>query len=384
MKGKTSMSPIRASASALAVALFLAVPARADLDRGMTYFKAGRYVEAAAEFQSLVDHSTRYDYGFFMLGNCFLKLSRLDDAERDFKKALEIDARKFEYHYGLASAYLAGRRYPDALLTLASAEPLVDDSGRYAFHSLRGFALAAQENWKEAVPDLERAAALKKSPPVLDQLGKAYHGLGLDEKAARVLRESAALSPDDPETFRLLAEALLDQAAATPGEEGKKGLYEDALRSAQRFRSSSPAGWEGTNLVGRAALGARDFKIAAESMRQVLALKPDHCYAMINLAKCSIADERWKDAEMLLLDAARCAPKLALVQEILAFVLFKEDRLEDSLEACKRADALQPSPATRDCVAAAKGRVEQAGSGAAEERERRKKIEEYLKKHRDR
>jgi len=333
----------------------------ADLDRGMTYFKAGKHVEAAAEFQSLVDHSNGYDYGFFMLGNCFLKLGRLDEAEKSFRKALELKAARFEYHHGLASAYLAQRRYAEALQVLAAAETLVDDGSRYAFHSLRGFALAAQENWRDAVTDLERSAALKVSPPVLNQLAKAYFGLGASDKAAQALRQSLTLAPSDPQAWTLLAETLLDQAAAAAGEEDKRSLYVEALRAAQRFQSTGAPGFEGANLVGRAALGAGDIPLAEEALRQVLSAKPDHCYAMINLAKCAIAVEKWKDAEARLTEASRCAPKLAVVPETLAFVYLKENRLRDSLEACRRADALQSTPATQRCVRDAGARLEQGG-----------------------
>jgi len=344
-------------ALALALVIVSSWEIRADLERGMTYFKAGKYVEAAAEFQTLVDHSTGYDYGFFMLGNCFLKLGRLEEAETSFKKALQFDAARFEYHHALASANLAQRRYPEALQALAAAEPLVDDSSRYAFHSLRGFALAAQENWKDAVVDLERAAALKTSPAVLNQLAKAYYGLGDSAKAAEVVRRALALAPSDAQALRLLAETLLDQAAAAATEADKRALYVEALRTAQRFQSMAGPGPEGDNLVGRAALGAQDIALAEEALRQVLAAKPDQCYAMINLAKCAIAEERWKDAETRLLDAGRCAPKLPVVPETLAFVYLKQGRLRDSLEACRRADALHSSPSTQRCVQDAEARL---------------------------
>jgi len=344
-------------AAALAVLVVAPRDALADFERGMTYFKAGKHVEAAAEFQALVDHSKGYDYGFFMLGNCFLKLGRLDEAERSLRRALELKAARFEYHHGLASVYLAQRRYQDALQALALAEPLVDDTSRYAFHSLRGFALAAQESWKDAVGDLERSAALRTSPPVLNQLAKAYYGLAESDRAAVVLRQSLTLAPSDPPAWKLLAEVLLEQAAAAPDVEEKRALFVEALRAAQRFQSTGGAGFEGANLVGRAALGAGDIPLAEEALRQVLLAKPDHCYATINLAKCAIAEERWKDAETLLEDASRCAPKLAVVPETLAFVYLKEDRLRDSLEACRRADALQSSASTQECVRAAEARV---------------------------
>ncbi len=345
----------------------------------MGFFKAGKYVEAVAEFQALVDHSPRYGYGYFMLGNCLLKLQRLEEAERSFRKALELDSGKFEYRYGLASSLLAGRRYAEAVAALTSAESLLTEPDRYAFHSLRGFALAGERDWRGAADDLERAAALKPSAAVLTQLGRAHFGLGDIDKAVRDFEESVRIDPSDADTLRLLAEAQLDRAAAAVDDEAKKTLYSAALHAAQRLSTLRPSSHEGPNLVGRAALGARDLTMADEAFRHVLSLKPDHCYAMVNLSKCAIAEERWDQAEKRLLDAARCGPKLAVIPETLSFVYAKRGKLRESLDACRRADALQPTESTRACIAAAQDRLDRA---TTDEADRRRKVEEYEHKHR--
>ncbi len=57
--------------------LFAAMPAAmADFDAAMGHFKAGKFLEAASEFQTLVDQSPEYADGYFMLGVCFMKTSK--------------------------------------------------------------------------------------------------------------------------------------------------------------------------------------------------------------------------------------------------------------------------------------------------------------------
>ena len=93
-------------AATLGAALVLVAPlsARADFETGMNYFKSGKYVEAAAEFQALVDSSPEYDYGYFILGLSFLQLGKAQDALNNFQKAIDLNGDKFEYHKGLADA----------------------------------------------------------------------------------------------------------------------------------------------------------------------------------------------------------------------------------------------------------------------------------------
>jgi len=58
----------------VAIALLGVSLAGAELDQALTDYKSGRYAEAAAGFQALVDRAPSYDYGFFMLGLSYFKL----------------------------------------------------------------------------------------------------------------------------------------------------------------------------------------------------------------------------------------------------------------------------------------------------------------------
>ena len=62
----------KSACAAMALALIAAsssLPARADAEEALADFKAGRYLEAAAEIQAVVDRSPGYAYGYFLLGH---------------------------------------------------------------------------------------------------------------------------------------------------------------------------------------------------------------------------------------------------------------------------------------------------------------------------
>ena len=88
----------------LLTAVATAPLATADFDQALDDFKRGKFVEAAAGFQEIVDQQPEYDYGWFLLGMSFLKMKKFDDAESSIQKAIDLNGERFEYHLGLANA----------------------------------------------------------------------------------------------------------------------------------------------------------------------------------------------------------------------------------------------------------------------------------------
>ena len=343
--------------SAVAIAAILVLPlasvARADFEQAMNYFKSGKYVEAAAEFQTLVDNSPNYDSGYYMLGLCLLQMKKPAEAESNFQKAIEINGEKFEYHHGLGRAYLDQKQHSKAVAALKTAEPLAanNDQSKFALFTLRGYAYSALEAWGDAVEDLEKAKAIKKDASVMAQLGKAYYGLGHNDKAVPAFREAVKLRPNDAGSTQLLANALINVGAEAKNDSASASAYKEALQVAESYLKMRPNSYEANNLVGRAALGARSFDRAEQAFRKVLAQKSDYCYAMVNLGKTYIAKQRWANAEEILDDAAQCAPRMALVYENLGFVIEKQKRLEEAIEKYNKSNELKPSASVTRAIA---------------------------------
>lgn len=379
----------------LALALLPVVRANDALNQGVTYFKSGKYAEAAAEFQTLVDGSPKYDYGYFMLGLSLLKMGKTADARDNIAKAIGLNGKKFEYHNGLATVYFTEKDYPNAVAALRTAEPLATtDQHRFALFSTRGNAYAALDKWSDAVQDLERARALNPNQTsVLVTLGQSYYKLGHFDKAVPVFREAVRLAPSDMDSLQLLTESLLSLGAETAAGSQKDSLYKEAMKHAEQFQKADPANFEANNLVGRSALGANDFPRAEQSFRKVLAQKPDYCYAMVNLGKTYIAQERWKEAQDILGDAATCAPRMAVVYESLGFALQKQNRLQEAVQAYEKAYNLKPSESVRSAMEICKQNLdvqshnemvasEEAAQKAAEEAAA-KEYEEKLAKQKE-
>lgn len=365
---------------AAALALVLAPFAQADFDQAMDDFKRGKYVEAAAGFQEIVDNAASYDFGYFMLGMSFLQMDKPDDAVENFRKAIEINGDRFDYHYNMATAFFKGRRYADAIATLRTAEGLAqDDKGKFALYSLRGQSYVGLEKWSDAIADLEKAREITSTPAVLEQLGFSYYMLGHFDKAVPVLRSALKSSPNDESLLSRTAKALLNLGAETRDESKKLTYYRESLQFAEQALKLVPNDFDTNNLVGRAALGAKSYDRAEQAFRKVLAQRSDYCYAMANLGKVYIATEKWREAESILREGAKCAPRMAVVYESLGFSLQKQRRLEEAIEQYNKAMEIKPSPSIRTMIETCRKNIEIDRANQemdAEERANQEAIEE--------
>ncbi|NIP16662.1 MAG: tetratricopeptide repeat protein, partial [Pseudomonadales bacterium] len=296
----------------------------------MNQFRAGKYHEAAAEFQELVDTSPNYDFGYYMLGLSFLQVKKPADAEKNLLKAIELNGDKFEYHHALAKTYYDQKQYPKAVAALKTAEGLATEAKyKYALYSLRGLSYSAEEKWADAIEDLEEARKIKASAAVLDRLALAYYELGYNDKALPLMRESLKQTPNTAMQVRL-TNTLLNMGAESRDAAAKAKYYEEAMVLADKLRTDKPNSADANNLAGRAALGAKKYPQAEAAFKKVLALDSDHCYAMANLGKTYLAQKKWTDAEGILNDATKCAPRMDVAWDSLGFALQKQKRLPDA------------------------------------------------------
>jgi len=342
------------------IVMLLAVTAvQADLDQAMNYFKAGKYMEAAAEFQAMVDESPNYDYGYFMLGYSFLAMRNGGDAQTNLLKAIELNGDKYEYHQALAQAYNMEKNYPKTIATLRTAEDLATTPAfKYALYELRGSAYLGEEKWSDAINDLEKARAINASPEVSRYLGDAYFNLEHMDKALPFLREVLKSTPNDATTLRKATRALLDLGARARDAGKKQSYYEEALRTSQLYEAQMPNSAVAANYCGRAALGAKKFDEAVTSFRHVLAIDSNHCYAMTNLGMTYIALKRWTDAEVTLKDAGKCDPRSSVVFDSLGFTLQKQKKLQEAIDAYKKSIAIKPSAAVSEKIKIAQENIQ--------------------------
>jgi len=345
MKLKTTFS----GTAVLLAGLALASPAAAgDFDMAMQQLQSGKFMDAAKEFQVLVEENPQWADGYHMLGVAFLKAGKPTEAIDNLSKAIELEGGKFEYHYNLANAYQTQQKWGQVVSVLNDAEDLApDDQMQYLVHQMRGNALAVQKKWAESIDDLEKASSYKKDSATLLQLGKAYLALGHHDKAAERLKAGLAESPGDVDSRALLAESLINLGGATDGEAEKAKYYKQALAEAEEVARKRPSSGDALYLVGRAALGAGNYPRAVEALDAAVAKDPKNCRALINLGRAHLGAKNWDKALGPLDRAIACDSKLEMAWESKGFALQQLKEYDAAIAAYERAIAIKPTSKSR-------------------------------------
>jgi tetratricopeptide (TPR) repeat protein len=319
-------------------------PALGDVPKALADFKAGRYMEATAELQTILDRSPGDAYAYFLLGHCLLRMQHPGDAEEKFRRAIEIEPRP-EYFQGLALALKTSADWQHAIQTASDGlARAADPPTRFGLLVLRGYAYGAVSRWPEAARDFETARKIRSEPWLSVFLGKSYFSMGDCDRAMPPFQDAMGELDDDSEVLRLLAECDIQRAGAEPDADRKRGFYVDALEYARRLATGHPGDVDAIHLVGRAALGAGELAQAEKLFLHVLYRQPRQCYAMVNLGRTYIAMGRWDDAEASLVKAAACAPRMPVVFETLGDLYMHRGLQQQAVDAYGRAESLEPEP----------------------------------------
>lgn len=82
---------------------------------GNLLFEEGKYEEALAHLLKAEEKNKKWPDLYCRLGDVYLNMRRLTDAETNFKRALEIDSENSEAHLGLCRVFLQQKRNADAI-----------------------------------------------------------------------------------------------------------------------------------------------------------------------------------------------------------------------------------------------------------------------------
>lgn len=156
--------------------------------------------EALAHYQQLEPDSAR---SHILLGDIYRQRERFDNAQEEYKRALEIAPGSPAALLGLASAYLGDAKIDLAIETAKLA--LAKDSDDPETNILLGEALVAQHRYDEAEPALLKGLHAKPQmlPHVHALLGETYAAQGKTQPAIAELRQGLSSDEDGSLHYQL-------------------------------------------------------------------------------------------------------------------------------------------------------------------------------------
>jgi tetratricopeptide (TPR) repeat protein len=270
------------------------------------------------------------DYSFVRAANELLKADDFDKAERQVRKALDLNPNNPQAHYTLART-LEGKRMLDQAASHLSEAVRLDPNYADARYNLAAAMLRAGKP-DEAIRHLTMIVQREPDHAQAQQsLGAILLTKGILEDAESHLSEAVRLDPNDADAHYNLAQAMLRQR--------KLDAAIQHLLEAVRLKPDDPDAHYQLGLA-LARQGKTDETIRHWS--QAVQLRPDFVEARSNLGVALARQGKFNEAAEHWLHVVRLDPNNAEVHYMLATALASLGKLEPALEHYGKALRLKP------------------------------------------
>jgi len=186
-----------------------------------------------AQLQKLVREKPNFVSGHIALAKAYLHRGQFDPAEKELKRALELDSKSAEARLELGMLYLDQNRVEDAKNAFSQA--LAQDGNDAEGHFGLGLALAAEGNDPAAVEEYKTAARIDPQAGGINyNLGVSYAKLRKYDEAIAVFQKEQQLGGDNYELETALADAYQASGEAQQAEEARRKAAQ--LKDARRDR----------------------------------------------------------------------------------------------------------------------------------------------------
>jgi serine/threonine protein kinase/tetratricopeptide (TPR) repeat protein len=203
-KATTWVDPARAACEG-ALAINTKV-AEAHACLGTVLNGIGQYQKAADEFNAALNLDSTNDLFYVGLANAYDKLKRPDDAERTYRRAIDLRPHYWAT-YSYLGAYFYGHSKNDGALEMFNqVVSLAPDSFR-GYANL-GAAYFAKEQFPEAMTAFEKSMAIRPNYQAASNLGTAYYYKGQYSRSAAAFRQALEFTQRDYQVWTNLADAL--------------------------------------------------------------------------------------------------------------------------------------------------------------------------------
>jgi tetratricopeptide (TPR) repeat protein len=308
---------------------------------GMRLYREGKYKDAVAVLQQVVNINLNSFMAFYYLGICLNADRRYGEAIEPLKIALDLQPDYVQAHLALGDACLkqgdtgeARAEYLRALELQPGYAPAHDGLGRL-------FETMGQDDEAEA----QYRKALEINVAFADaytHLGDLFLRKDRPEDAIQLFLKAIAMKPDFSSAFTRLGVAY-----------AREKLYDDAIAAIRKSQTLTPLDPEPYVSLARIYLELQSFVRAEAEIQAALAQDPDHAGAHLVLSDLKRAQEDFAAAVEVLEGLHERGIEDALMRRAVAEAL-KRVRQDAALHAGLVAAAGRVPAAPSDLVALAR------------------------------
>jgi tetratricopeptide (TPR) repeat protein len=283
----------------------------------------------------------------YFRGHASLKKGDREDAARAFERTLSIDSRYLPAVVWLGDTYLDLGRVGEAQAAFARALALQPDSAAALFGA--GRAALARQAYGDAIGHLEHALQVDPRATVINYpLAMAYRGNGQRAKADALLQRRGNVAPDLLDPLLQQADVVLESAVSYEGLGMQALRRQDWAGAVQAFRRGLDIAPDDASLrywMATAMIASGDAAGAEREFREVVRRAPGFANAHFSLG--AILDRRGQKAEALreYQAAVDAAPNMPEARLRLAETLRAQGQLRPAIAQYEEAVKLDPTVA---------------------------------------
>jgi tetratricopeptide (TPR) repeat protein len=302
----------------------------AHLLLGATLARAGKLVEAADEFTTLIAKNPRDVEALNNLAVIYRRQDKLQDALGALMEAIDIDPTRAEFHYNVGNIHKQLGNLKAASMAYAKVVEL-DPKYVSAYNNL-GTIYDKLREWEKAFNVFRKGLALDQNNPTLHfNYGIALESNGRLEDAAGEYRATLRSKPGWLEAMNNLGIVLF-----------KQGQHNKAMEIFNRVLHIDPFNAETRNNIGVVLSDQGRNKEAIRNFRQALESDPKYVKAVINLERVLEDQGDVTDAVVELEKLVKLVPDSAEIRNRLASLYLKLERYPEALEQAKAAQEWEP------------------------------------------
>ena len=149
------------------------------------------WVGAEREFKRAIELNPAYTNAHHWASHLYMAMGRVPESLEESRKALEIDPLDFYLNVHLGWHYVFAREPDRAIEQYRTVHEL--DPNNYGSHYFLAWAYAEKGDWPQATADARQAANLLNTPVVLSSLAYMYAISGKPSEARKILQDMLAV-----------------------------------------------------------------------------------------------------------------------------------------------------------------------------------------------
>jgi tetratricopeptide (TPR) repeat protein len=311
---------------------------QAEFQRAAAYFSLNRLADAKASMMRVIEHLSGFAdapetrqvsaRAQILLGEIALAGNDPAEAEKSFRRALELNPQAARARAGLAESLLGGGKIAEAIAEAKAAIEAGDD--RASVHSLLGEAQTQAGKYEEALASLNQALRREPKNAIALRYRAEVHLARNDLKAAIAdLRASVEIEPIIPIRLRL-AGAL---AAAKQ--------YDEAISLYREILQVEPANNEARTALAAVMIESGKGAEAIAQLESLVKSEPNRADLRAQLAELYLPAQPEKALEQYLA-AAKLEPSQPQHRIGVAAALVKLKRFPEAVSVSRQALAQNP------------------------------------------